>query len=163
MFLPATSSECQRVAILPLINDRLVHLHRIVPPFDESLHRRLIVEELRDRLRTLWDTKEEGVAKWRILELQRILHEATINTRITAHKDQPPPLDEPIHQALHFLERNLGQLKKCANPSCESPLFIAAKRTNMYCSGPCASFGAREYMTNRWKHHLKEKVQTRRD
>jgi hypothetical protein len=162
MFLPETSTAGQRVSSLPLIGRRLPAPvpsfdERGVPhisllSFDEKVYRRAIVEELRHRLRTIWDTEDQAVAVWRILNLQKLLHEVKMNAQVNAEStDQPPPLDEPIHRALRFLERNLGKLKKCANPSCETPLFIGAKRTSTYCSGPCASFAAKEYMKSRPK------------
>jgi hypothetical protein len=162
MFLPETSTAGQRVSILPLIGRRLPALvpsfdeqglpHVSLLSFDQNVYRRTIVEELRDRIRTIWVTEDEAIAVWRILNLQRILHETKTDAQITADsKHQPPPLNEPIHRALRFLERNLKKLKKCANPNCETPLFIAAKQTSTYCSGPCASFAAKEYMKSRAK------------
>lgn len=151
-FFPATSQAKDAVAFLPRIADRLPNpvLH-----CDEQALRRAIVEELRDRLRAIWFAENESTARWRLFKLR---FDVWLGSRPVMNRETHPdskdqeslPLDEPIQQALHCLERNLHKLKRCENPECKTPFFIADKGTRRYCSvGTCAS-GAQAEWKRRW-------------
>jgi hypothetical protein len=43
-----------------------------------------------------------------------------------------------ISQAIAYLQRQLGKLKKCTNPNCPTPFFVAKRREDRTCSDPCA-------------------------
>src|SRR5215472_9472728 len=56
-----------------------------------------------------------------------------------------------LHQAFNHLRRNLHMLRTCANPTCQTPLFIAGKAGQVYCSDLCAAHAQREYKARWWR------------
>jgi hypothetical protein len=47
------------------------------------------------------------------------------------------------------------RLKKCPRPKCESPYFIAVRRSQAFCSQDCANEEQREHKRNWWNRHGK--------
>jgi len=48
----------------------------------------------------------------------------------------------------------LPQMRRCANPDCHSPYFLADRKTQQYCDRPaCAAYGQRQHKLNWWRMH----------
>jgi hypothetical protein len=128
---------------------------------DEAAYRRGIVAEFRDRLLDIWAAQEPETAEWRLWclwELAQALMAGAASAGKAAPDALPPrpvvgirtplPVDAPLCQALAYLWRKLGKLKKCPSPECPNRLFIAEKASQESCSPVCAR---REAMKARWK------------
>lgn len=152
-FFPATSRAEDIVALLPRIGKKLPEpvLHS-----DEQVVRRALVEELRDRLRTIWRAEGEATARWRLFKLRS---DSWLGPRPAINCEPHPDskhqellaIAEPIQRALHCLERNLNKLRTCGNPECSTPFFIADKQKQRYCSGPCARPAQVEWKQRWWR------------
>lgn len=94
---------------------------------------------------------------WAIEEaLQTPLETLTANL---ADKDfdpllSPPPRITPFEAALFYLQTRIGDLAKyCANADCNTPYFIADKRSRIFCSEKCAGSGTRESKRRWWREN----------
>ncbi len=145
-FLPSVNRKEDVIALLPIIGDRLRNAGALYSIETAVIHR-VVIEHLRDNLRNIWIAEDEYLAEWRLFILRRRLYGAS-----DTHKDLPaPPLDKPIFQALDCLQRNLHRRRRCRNPDCQNPFFIADKGKQQYCSGGCASVAQKECKRRWWK------------
>lgn len=55
------------------------------------------------------------------------------------------------------------RLRKCANPNCETPCFVARHLKQLYCSPACAEEGQRAWKRRWWKEHGQEWRKGKRD
>jgi hypothetical protein len=65
---------------------------------------------------------------------------------------QPPSAHAPIHQALHWVRKNLSKLRKCGNDGCAHPYFVADTKER-FCSEECAKVGQRASKLRSWGKH----------
>lgn len=122
--------------------------------FPRMYHRRLF-KDLRDGLRNLWQSEDEFTAAWMFFRLQSVMH-----SRIEVRGDlertlRPPSAHAPIHQALRWVRKNFSKLRKCGNPECPRPFFVAAGKQR-FCSKACAHVGQKASKRRSWRKHGQE-------
>jgi hypothetical protein len=147
-FLPTPPSTPEEAArLLPVFGTRWAGPnHRLQER--PKVYARGIMLHLREWLRAVWDTDNEESAEWRRSRLESELNYAMA----TGPNLQPPTPDAPICQALSYLHRRLRLLKRCANPSCETPFFIAARKEQPSCGAPlCVAAVQGQSQSKRWK------------
>ena len=107
----------------------------------------------RDHLRAVWNSPDTRTAEWR-----------TFTLRYREHDNMPPPLQRnrdmelpaavPLQQALTYLEQNVDLLRRCGNPDCKTmPYFFAERRSQKYCSEPCALPAQKAAKLRWWNKH----------
>ncbi len=112
--------------------------------------RREELEQLQKGLESIWNADNHYTARWRLFTLQSELQGRTHLFR--SEELNPPPTDQPIHQALAFLRKNLHLLRTCSNASCQTfRFFIASKPGQKYCSTSCTTAVQKEFKTRWWK------------
>jgi hypothetical protein len=74
-------------------------------------------------------------------------------------------------QVLHRARETAGRMRKCANPDCEHPFFIARRRTDINCSPECGRVGKNTANLKWWRqqgrdwrasHQRKSKIMTKK-
>jgi hypothetical protein len=149
---------------LPLqtMMERVAALHLEFPIPDEELRskkrleRHRVVQWLREGLRRIWRADDQYTARWRLFSLQSSVWRSTGPNYESGEALQAPPADLLLHQAFNYLRRNLHMLRTCANPNCQTPLFIAGKAGQGYCSDLCAAHAQREYKARWWREEGSE-------
>jgi hypothetical protein len=145
---------------LPLktLIEQVAALHLEFPISDEDLRskrrqeRHRIVKWLREGLRRIWSADDQYTGRWRVFTLQNSLWSSADPKYDLGESLQPaPPSDQLLHQAFDYLRRNLHMLRTCANPTCQTPLFIASKAGQVYCSDLCAAHAQSEYKSRWWR------------
>jgi hypothetical protein len=140
--------------------ERLVARNAVSDPFltPESLmttmkqEKREACEQLREGLQNIWDASDYDTALWRLFTLQDKLHRSA-DPEVYGEEEEvnPPPIRQPVHQALALLRRNLHLLRKCGNAACETNrFFIAGKSSQRYCSVYCTTAAQQEFKTRWW-------------
>jgi len=152
--------------------ERLVARNAISDPFltPESLitiikkEKRKAFEQLREGLQSIWNAGDHDTALWRLFTLQDQLHRST-DPEVYGEDEElnPPPVRQPVHQALALLRRNLHLLRKCSNAACKiDPFFIAGKGSQRYCSVLCTTAAQQEFKTRWWKERGSQWRKSRR-
>jgi hypothetical protein len=145
-FLPPVPSNPGDAMCLPtMFRSRWGRNLTLLKPQDYA---RGIISELREELRDIWNAKTRDGAVWRLRRLQ-------LNLKPSKSANWRWPLpgpNVPIIQALSYLYRRLARLKRCANPTCTAPFFIAAKKKQQYCGiFGCAAVRQSQYKTEWWQ------------
>lgn len=150
--------------------ERVAALHLEFPISDEELRskrrqeRHRVVEWLREGLRRIWSADDQYTGRWRVFTLQNSLSSSTDPKYDSGESSQPPPpSDQLLHQVFDYLRRNLHMLRTCAHPTCQTPLFIASKAAQVYCSDLCAAHAQSEYKTRWWSEKGPEWRRAKRD
>jgi len=113
-------------------------MHRALTAKDNPLS---TLEEMLQRPRSEWANSKDW-DKWDVL---------------TA----PPPQVTPFEAALYYFQTRISDLaKKCAHGDCPAPFFIAAKRSQKFCSEACAGPANRE-AKRKWWHDNRGKGEAR--
>jgi hypothetical protein len=109
-------------------------------------YQRGIVKRIAERLQDIWNEKDPESAVWQLSDFQCLMNALTTGC---AHYDPPP--DTPFFRALALLWRRLGTLKKCANPDCPNPFFIAVRKERRCCDLPaCVAVVRGASVHQRW-------------
>lgn len=143
-FLPSKTISERAVALNPefLTPEELRSRRR------QEIHQ--AVEKLREGLRSIWSADDQYTAQWRLFSLRNEVYGSTDPEKYGSGGElQPPPADRLVHRACDYLRSNLSMLRTCKNPACETPLFIADKGSQTYCSDVCARWG-QERAKTRW-------------
>jgi predicted nucleic acid-binding Zn ribbon protein len=171
--VPSTPQEAyQNFMLLMVLKMRRKPPDPRLLPKDEVAYQRGIVAEIRDQLRAVWTAGDAETAEWRLSGLYSLAQEFMAGAAGTGllTPDAPPsqtsagtrralPADAPLSQALFYVWRKLGKLKKCPNPECPNTFFIAVREGQQCCSEECASVKRREYKKAWWRakrHKLDE-------
>jgi hypothetical protein len=145
-FLPSKTISERAVALNPefLTPEELRARRR------QEMHQ--AVEKLRDGLRSIWSADDQYTAQWRLFSLRNEIYGSADSEKYGSGDElQPPPPDRLVHRACDYLRRNLSMLRTCKNPACETPLFIADKGSQTFCSEVCARWGQERAKTRWWK------------
>lgn len=131
---------------------------------EEEDYQRGFVAEMRDQLRAVWTASDAETAEWRLMSIYSLMQELMARTAKpeTLTPDVSPsqsdvathralPLDAPLSQAMVYIWRKLGKLKKCPNPECPNTFFIAVKEGQPCCSEECAAVNRSEYKKTWWR------------
>lgn len=151
--VPSTTEEAfKNLTLLLVLRMRRKQPGSGLLPKDEAAYQRGIVAEFRDWLQAIWAEEDPETAEWRLAGLHALAQELMAgNPRTRALAPEAPPSrpdaetrraladDAPLSQALAYLWRKLGKLRKCPNPKCPNRLFIAVKDSQQCCSPECAS------------------------
>jgi hypothetical protein len=133
-------------------------------PKEEEAYQRGIAAELRDQLRAVWTAGDAETAEWRLSGLYSLAQELVASTGTSDRHtpDAPPsqsgvgtpralPADAPLSQALFYVWRKLGKLKRCPNPECPNTFYIAVREGQQCCSAECATVKRRKYKKAWWR------------
>ncbi len=161
---PSTPDEAyQHLTLLILLKMRWKISEPRLPLREEEDYQRGIVGEMRDQLQAVWTAGDAETAEWRLLSVYSLMQElmgAAKPKMLTP--DAPPsqsdvatpralPTDAPLSQAMVYMWRKLGKLKKCPNPECPNTFFIAVREEQQCCSEECAAVNRREYKKAWWR------------
>jgi hypothetical protein len=114
--------------------------------------KREALRTLREGLRSIWSADDGYRARWRLFSLQHKIYRSGDPTNYDLGEEFPPPADRIVHQAFGFLRQNLRFLRTCGNPTCKtSPLFIADKGKQAYCSDLCGRWGQQKAKAHWWE------------
>jgi hypothetical protein len=114
--------------------------------------RREALRTLREGLRSIWSADDGYTAPWRLFTLQNRIYRSGDPTKYDLGEEFPPPADRIVHQAFGFLRQNFHFLRTCGNPGCKtSPLFIADKGKQAYCSDLCGRWGQQKAKAHWWE------------
>ena len=130
-FLPPTPATPKEVVRLLLWIDvqKTMRGNGTILPVDPRLYPRGVVAKVRDSLQEIWSAEDADTAEWRLLQFRSRMLAATTGSS----KSEPPSPEDPLAQALAYLRKQIGKLKKCANPQCPTPFFIADRKERKYC------------------------------
>ncbi|MGA3168607.1 MAG: hypothetical protein ABSF14_21100 [Terriglobia bacterium] len=133
-------------------------------PKDEVAYQRGIVAEIRDQLRAVWTAEDADAAEWRLSGLCSLAQELMAGAAGLGPPTPDAPASQPgagtrkalavdasISQALLYVWRRLGMLRRCPNPRCPNRFFVAVRKGQNYCSEQCASTKRREYKRAWWR------------
>lgn len=151
-FFPSVPKRREIVlSLLPIFRRKWTSDKGLVEDELPTIYYRSVIGELRDGLRAIWEAEDEYTAAWRLFHLHYTLH------RLAGATDkpqlQPPPIHAPIHQAIHWLGKRFTKLRKCANPDCKAPFFVADRGTRRYCSDLCSDAGQLEVKRRWFREH----------
>lgn len=107
------------------------------------------------RLRRIWIEQAFRERQWRMLALRYQFHsDLTDQTPLERQwwgLDTIPPND-PLEQAMVYMDRHFERFRYCKNPECPAPFYISStKKPTKFCSPVCASPAKREARL-RWYH-----------
>jgi hypothetical protein len=100
---------------------------------------------MRDFLRLIWRGNDSANDCLKIL---------LSGSRIRFDWKRGELIDEPeneFEQAVYALFRNSHLAKACGNPDCPAPLFIAQRKSQVYCGEDCALVYQQEWKRKWWK------------
>jgi hypothetical protein len=123
--------------------------HELLPLATEKDKKKAIVEQLRDGVRAIWCAEDDYSGRWRVFTLRRTLDSVLWRQRVK--HGQPSPAEGLLPKAFRYLLEKLAFLRKCANPECAAPFFIADRKRRAHCSVDCASTAQKKYKTDWWK------------
>ena len=163
--VPSTPQEAyQNFMLLVVLKMRRKPPDPRLLPKEEVAYQRGIVAEIRDQLRGVWTAGDAETAEWRLSGLYSLAQEFMAGAARPGllTPDAPPsqpsagtrrvlPADAPLSQALFYVWRKLGKLKKCPNPECPNKFFIAVREGQPCCSKECAHVKRREYKKAWWR------------
>ena len=163
--VPMTHQEAyQNFMLLVVLKMRRKPSESGLLPKEEGDYQRGIVAEMRDQLQAVWSAGDVETAEWRLSGLYSLMQElmaGTAKPETLAPEAAPSPsdvathkalsLDAPLSQAMVYMWRKLGKLKKCPNPECPNTFFIAVKEGQQCCSEECAAVNRREYKKAWWR------------
>jgi hypothetical protein len=134
--------------LLPESEGLVVEMH-LVP------WHRAYIEALREGLRAIWIAEDKSTAEWRLFNLQLEVHRAMDPDNYERYSKtlRPPPVDAPINQSLQYLRKRFDKFRKCRNPDCKAPFFIADRGKQSYCSAECAAVAQKAYKRTWWKNN----------
>jgi hypothetical protein len=125
-------------------------------PESELIHRYWLLP-LRDKLRNIWDIQDLRIKKWVLFKIREyfllgdpVLYQSDLQPFCF---DIPGSLRDssPIEEALIYLEKHLVRTKRCENPECANPYFIAPRVFAKFCSPTCALPAQREAKRKWWR------------
>jgi predicted nucleic acid-binding Zn ribbon protein len=162
--LPSTTEEAYRsFMLLVVLKMRSKQPDSPLLQEGEAAYQRGIVAELRDQLRAVWTAEDADIALWRLSGLCSLAQEIMAGTAGPTPPTPDAPLsrpgtlalralaaDAPLSQALLYVWRRLGMLRKCPNPKCPNRFFVAVRKGQKCCSDQCASLKRREYKRAWW-------------
>jgi hypothetical protein len=151
-FFPSEEERREIAArMAPGFRRKQISYARLVDTEVPQLYYRTFVKYLKEGLQAVWEAGEEYTAEWRLFWLRSNVQE--LIGRPYKPGLEPPPIDLPIQQALHWLRQRFSKLKKCANPDCSSPFFIAGHGKQQYCSDLCAHAATLESRRKWFREH----------
>jgi hypothetical protein len=111
------------------------------------------VLRMRDKLREAWVIADPRQKDWRLFLLRIEFNQIAART-VEQMLERP---QSGLDSAIGRLSKIPDRAKFCANPmGCQTPYFIAARRSQKYCSEPCAAPAQREHKEQWWKDHKAE-------
>jgi hypothetical protein len=135
-----------------------VQFNTRLPAKRESL--RDLLHELTHTLRMVWNAHDIRSRDWFITMARLAAHE-----RLHASEPNPekrhyltwdkPPDETPFEAVMFYLQRKSDYVARCDNPTCAAPYFLAAKRSQRYCSERCATEGLRAAKLRWWNENRK--------
>jgi hypothetical protein len=131
---------------------------------EEEDYQRGFVAEMRDQLRAAWTATDAETAEWRLMSIYSLMQELMAGAAkprmltpdaprsqsdVATHRALP--LDAPLSQAMVYMWRKLGKLRKRPNPECLNTFFIAVREEQQCCSEECAAVNRRVYKKAWWR------------
>ena len=156
-FLPRPPSTFdEQVDLMPLLGTGWARMLAELPE-GPLVYQRGIVKRIAERLQDIWNEKDPESSQWQLSGFQCLMNALTTGR---AYSDPPP--DTPFFRALALLWRSLGTLKKCANPACPNPFFIAVRKERRCCELPkCVAVVRGASVHQRWWAKLHEPDESR--
>lgn len=153
-FLPCPpSTPDEATPLLPMFARYWCKSGELLPK-EPVVYKRGIIAGLRERLRDVWKAEDEYTAEWRLFHFQSGMNRAMTDSTVS----EPLP-EAPLTQALAYLWRKLGKLKKCLNPDCPKPFFIAAKVDQKVCGlASCIAAKVSESQRDSWRRRKLHKL-----
>jgi hypothetical protein len=114
---------------------------------------------LRASLRAVWCAPDTRTKQWGMFRISQdfflqghrdLIHPPLENSWDYLLELKPPT---PTEQMLLEFLKWARLARYCDNPDCAAPYFIAAKRSQKYCSTPCSQFGQRESKQRWWEEN----------
>jgi hypothetical protein len=137
---------------------------------DSLIHRGFRLP-LRNCLRSIWLTPDRRLKEWLIFGLRDLVMSAVHDLPVFSNAlflsgpvvdwgELPAP--SPFERALGLLLTHADKTRYCAREGCETPYFLALRRTQKYCSNRCAREAQRQLMRQWWSDHGPEWRKSRR-
>lgn len=112
---------------------------------------------LRNAVRVIWVSPDLRIKQWgvfRILEKYFIVGDRSLSVGpvhddsewFVGHLGPPSPCENALMQLLRFARLT----KLCVNPGCQTPYFLASRRSQQYCSELCALPAQRKSQRKWW-------------
>jgi len=109
---------------------------------------------LHTHLCRIWDQPDYRTRQWGAFLLLHLTRgEAGLQHLTALGFSGPLPPPTPFEQALMWLVDVGDRARHCQNPDCVAPYFIAARRSQKYCSTTCAAPTQREFKRRWWAEH----------
>jgi hypothetical protein len=124
---------------------------------DEEVIRRYWLVPLRDTLRAIWRAPDVRTKEWGMFRITQdyFLQGApeVVHTPLSADSDYLLKMKAIGRAELLLMQllKVIDRTRFCANPECKVPYFVAARRSQKYCSEPCALPAQREHKRRWWK------------
>jgi hypothetical protein len=131
----STASRVTVAEVVSLAGRNATMLEKMREEWPVIYHRTLL-RDLRDQLRSIWQTKDPSAAELKFFQLQTLIHR---NVDIAGARDralQPPSVHAPLHAAVLWVRQNFSRLRSCKNADCRHPLFVAIGKQQFCAKGP---------------------------
>ncbi len=127
---------------------------------------------LRDFLRRAWDTSDLRERDWYLFKFRDLYNLMVRRSAMSPADRQSDETDEvnagaprhaapqvtPIEAAVFHFQRHADRARRCPNPECPAPYFIADKKGQRYCSEACALPAQRESKRLWWANNRSKRV-----
>lgn len=147
------------------------------PPPEQT--RQQVLQTYQDLIRQAWVAPDDGQRRYFVFMLRSTLYEAVLAEasasiprtieRVGKGQFERRSLWKPEYsEILRSLPRTrfddaidrlgslAGRTKKCGNTTCETPYFIAARKSQRYCNETCANLFQQQAKREWWRAHGKE-------
>jgi hypothetical protein len=162
------------------------HRASLLFPVAPEQARRQALQEYQDLIREAWVVASAGQRRYFVFMLRSRLYEAVLaearesipQTVLRSGKGQferksfwKAEYSEMLRSlpktsfddAIDRLAGLGGRTKKCGNPACETPYFIAARKSQRYCTDTCANVFQRKAKRAWWQDHGREWREQRKE
>jgi hypothetical protein len=113
-------------------------------------------------VRNLWTLSDLRQKEWSAYALHFVLYSLSQPTFLSRGifnvlcdparaRHLPPPT--PFEHAINYLVKIGDKARRCGNPECDAPYFIAKRKNQKYCTEKCAGHGQRELKRSWWAEH----------
>jgi hypothetical protein len=136
----------------------------------DALHRAYlsVVARFAGRLRVVWDAPNEEFKRKQFAWLHYWILELFIHPQsdyspavLIEEGNMANMCSDPLDYLLLAMGENLHRLKRCPNPSCKAPYFLATKGPSKFCSTACADYGRKLNQSRYWLSAGSEKRKER--
>jgi hypothetical protein len=122
----------------------------------------MLLATVRDDLRGVWDAPDARQRDWQIFRMRQsywqdgLAAESVLRPqgeKTNTEQWNSVPDVTPFEAVMFYLQTYADRTRHCPSPLCPAPYFLAAKRSQKYCSEACAGPALREAKRRWWNEN----------